>query len=496
MSVRVALALFLAAAAVPAAEPVRLGSKSFTESYVLAEIALRRAREAGLEAEHRPGMGGTIVLWRALTSGGIDAYPDYTGTIAEQILATAPGTTMDRMRAELAERGIGITGSLGFENTYALVMRRETAGELGIDAVSDLVAHPDLKVGLTHEFIERRDGWRPLAAHYGLDLDDVRGLEHALAYPALDRGDLDLMDAYSTDAKLAELDLVALEDDRGFFPGYEAVFLYRLDLPASARRALQDLAGTIDERRMIELNAAAEETRDYAAAAALYFGEESVAPAGGGTVARRILGWTWRHVQLVAISLALAILIGIPLGVYAARPGLGGQLVLGSVGVVYTIPSLALLAVLVAVPFLGISTRTAIVALFLYSLLPIVRNTAAGLGSIAPEIREAAAALGLEQAARLRKVFLPIASRTILAGIKTSAVINVGTATLAALIGAGGLGEPILSGLNLNDAGTILQGAVPAALLALGVQIGFDLFERWVVPRGLRLATDGKRTSG
>jgi osmoprotectant transport system permease protein len=342
-------------------------------------------------------------------------------------------------------------------------------------------------LGFTHEFLERRDGWRPLAEAYGLEMEDVRGLEHALAYSALLRGDLDVTDAYSTDAKLEELDLRALEDDEAFFPEYAAVFLYRLDLPDAARGGLAALSGTLDRARMIHLNAAAEASGDYTAAAGIYFGDALESGGDRAAVTRRILGWTLRHLELVSVSLALAILFGVPLGILAAAPGWASQLILGATGVVYTIPSLALLAVLVAVPFLGIGTPTAIVALFLYSLLPLVRNTAAGLRSIPGEIRESAAALGLEPGARLRKVFLPMASPTILAGIKTSAVINVATATLAALIGVGGLGEPILSGINLNDPGLILQGAIPAAVLALLVQGGFEAMERWVVPRGLRL---------
>ncbi len=171
----------------------------------------------------------------------------------------------------------------------------------------------------------------------------------------------------------------------------------------------------------------------------------------------------------------------------ASRGGTIGHIILAGTGIVQTIPSLALLALLVPVPFFGISARTAIAALFLYGLLPIVRNTATGLQDIAQPLRESAIALGLESGARLRQIYLPIASRTILAGIKTSAVINIGTATLAALIGAGGLGEPILSGLNLNDHATILQGAIPAAILALLVQWSFDLLDRILIPKGLRL---------
>jgi len=472
-------------------QEVQVGSKSFTESYVLAEIAVRSMKARGVDARHRPGMGGTIILWQALRSGGIDAYPDYTGTIAEQIL-DRPGTlTLPELRKHLEGEGVGVTEPLGFDNTYALVMRRRVADSLGIRTISDLRTHPELTVGLTHEFMERQDGWRPMAEHYGLRMTDVRGLEHALAYPALMRGELDLTDAYSTDARLEELDLAALEDDQAFFPDYQAVFLYRLDLGEDALGALAGISGTLNEEQMIHLNAAAERTGDYAAAAGIYFGEAANAGRSWRPVAARILGWTLRHLELVAISLALAILAGIPLGILAARPGLTSQLILGGTGVIYTIPSLALLAVLVAVPFLGIGTPTAVVALFLYSLLPLVRNTAAGLRAIPPEIRESAAALGLGSWAQLRKVFLPVASPTILAGIKTSAVINVATATLAALIGVGGLGEPILSGINLNDPGLILQGAVPAAVLALLVQGGFEILERWVVPRGLRLGSHG-----
>ena len=237
---------------------------------------------------------------------------------------------------------------------------------------------------------------------------------------------------------------------------------------------------------MIQLNAEAERTKDYARAADLYFGENRAA-SERETLAHKLTRWILRHLQLAGISLLLSVLVGVPLGILASRGGASGHVILGFASAVQTIPSLALLALLVPVPFFGISARTAIAALFLYGLLPIVRNTATGLQEIAPPIRESALALGLTSGARLRKIYLPMASRTILAGIKTSAVINIGTATLAALIGAGGLGEPIISGLNLNDHATILQGAIPAAVLALLVQWSFDLLDRLLIPKGLRL---------
>lgn len=477
--------LLALAAACLSAQPVVLGSKRFTESYVLGEIGKRLLTEAGIEAQHKQGMGGTIVLWEALLGGQIQAYPEYTGTIAEEILK-APRIDEAEMKRRLAARGIGMSPELGFNNTYALVMTRKRADKLGIARISDLTRHSDLVAGPTHEFLGRQDGWKSMARVYGLTLANVRGLDHALGYAALTSGEIDLKDAYSTDAKIAELNLKLLEDDLRFFPSYRAVWLYRLDAPEAARSRLDRMGGTLDEAKMTALNLVAEQKKDYTVAAAGYF-QSPQAPEARPSLASEILRWTARHLQLVGISLLLAILVGIPLGIVASRPGALSGFILGSVGVLQTIPSLALLALLIPIPFFGISATSAIFALFLYSLLPIVRNTANGLRDIPAPLRESAAALGLPPSAQLRKVYLPMASSSILAGIKTSAVINVGTATLAALIGAGGLGEPIVSGLNLNDPATILKGAVPAAVLALLVQLAFDGFDRVLIPKGLRL---------
>lgn len=483
------LAIFLTTVTAAAAAPVLVGSKKFTESYVLAEIAKQTLQNAGLQVEHRPGMGGTIVLWQALRGGAISMYPDYTGTIRAEILQGRGDASEAELRAALSAHGVGMTRPLGFNNTYAIVLRRDTAARLGVTAISQLKGHSRLRAGFTHEFLNRQDGWPPLRLRYQLDFADVRGIDHALGYAALEAGDIDIKDAYSTDARIARHNLVVLKDDAEFFPRYDAVFLYRLDTDPAVLAALRKLEGAIDETMMIRLNAEAELKKDYALAAALFFGQgqQREAAIARETTARRIVRWTGRHLALVGFSLALSILVGIPLGIRASRPGPVSQAILSVAGVVQTIPTLALLALLVSIPFLGIRPATAVVALFLYGLLPIIRNTAAGLQAIPEGLHESAAALGLEPKARLLKINLPLASRTILAGVKISAVINVGTATLAALIGAGGLGEPILSGLNLNDHATILQGAVPAALLALLVQGLFDLLDRVLIPRGLRL---------
>jgi len=481
--------VILVATVFPAsANPVIIGSKKFTESYVLGEIARRALNDAGVATEHRQGMGGTIILWQALQGGQIDAYPEYTGTIAQEILKNGQQLSFHEIRDALGKFGVGMTEPLGFDNTYALVMRRSEAQRLGIRTISDLRKHPELKVGLTHEFLDRQDGWRPLRERYGLPQQSVIGIDHALGYAALANGSIDLKDAYSTDAKIEENDLVVLEDDLRFFPKYEAVFLFRSSMSPGAITALRRLEGALDEKRMIHLNVEAERTKNYTFAANLYFeGGERSASSVGESFPHKLARWTLRHLELAGFSLLLSVVIGIPLGIIASRGGLIGQGILGFASVVQTIPSLALLALLVPLPFFGISVRTAIAALFLYGLLPIVRNTASGLQDIPRSLRESAVALGLSPFTRLWEIYLPMASRSILSGIKTSAVINIGTATLAALIGAGGLGEPILSGLNLNDHATILEGAVPAALLALLVQWFFDVLDRVLIPKGLRI---------
>ncbi|HYR34550.1 MAG TPA: glycine betaine ABC transporter substrate-binding protein [Burkholderiales bacterium] len=466
------------ACAAHAEDPVRVGSKRFTESYILGEIL---ARATG--GQHKPGLGNTGIVLSALKAGAIDVYPEYTGTIAAEIVRLPGSPSLEQLNAALAPQGLVAGVPLGFNNTYGLAMREDRAQTLGIRRLSDLRAHAELKFGLSQEFIGRADGWPGLKRAYGLPQPTPSGLDHGLAYEAMAAGRIDVMDVYSTDAKIERYHLRVLEDDRHFFPRYDAVLLYRLDLPRRAPEQfarLKKLEGRIDARLMIRMNAAAElEGKSFAQAAALFSGEVK-------GERREFLGTLfgadfWRltreHLLLVLVSLAASIVAGIPLGIAAAKLPRAAQPILGAVGVIQTIPSLALFAFLIAL--VGtIGMVPALIALFLYALLPIVRNTHAGMTGIGRGMRQAAMALGLEPRQRLWLVELPLAAPSILAGIKTSAVINVGTATIAAFIGAGGYGERIAAGLALNDNLTLLAGAIPAAALALLVQVAFELGER------------------
>ncbi|MCB1578327.1 MAG: ABC transporter permease subunit, partial [Xanthomonadales bacterium] len=413
-----------------------------------------------------------------------DAYPEYSGTLLQELLQM-PGADAARARKALAEHGLRMTASLGFNDTYAIGMREETAKALGIRTIGDLRKHPQLRLGLSNEFMQRADGWPGLREAYDLP-QTADGLDHDLAYRGLASDALDATDLYSTDAEIPYYGLRVLEDDRHFFPAYEAIYLYREDLAQRAPAwvaALESMAGRLDAATMQRLNARVKIDHEMEVeVAASWIG---IAATGSPERWQRILQRTREHLALVAISLGLALLAALPLGIIAARRPRLGQVVLAVAGLLQTLPSLAVFVFMI--PVLGIGARPAIAALFLYSLLPIVRNTHAGILGIPAELRETAAAIGLPPSTRLGRIELPLASRSILAGIKTAAVINVGTATLGALIGAGGYGQPILAGIRLDDLSLILEGAVPAALLALAVQGLFEGLERILMPRGLRL---------
>lgn len=494
-----ALAL-LFASTVALASQVQVGSKKFTESVIVGDIAsqwLVVSTEDAVKVRHRREIGGTRVLFEALKSGEIDVYAEYTGTLRLELLTgkVGPNASDEELRAALKELGLGMTDPLGFNNTYAIGVPEELASKRGIDSLSDLAQHPDLRLAFSTEFMQRSDGWPALQKAYTLRNSGVRGLDHDLAYRAIQERRIDATDLYSTDAEIRSLKLRALVDDRKHFPDYQAFFLYRLDLAQKAPgaiEALEKLAGTIDQQAMIDLNARAKIDGQPEPIVAADFLEKAFGlknEVETETLFQRLWMHTLEHLELVAISLGAALLLGIPLGIGAARNRQMGQLILAIVGVIQTIPSLALLVF--TIPLLGIGSKPAICALFLYSLLPIVRGTHAGLHGVSPELKDVSKALGLPKLASLLRIELPLASPSILSGVKTAAVINIGTATLGALIGAGGYGQPILTGIRLADTSMILEGAIPAAVLALVVQSMFELLELVVVPKGLRLKARG-----
>jgi osmoprotectant transport system permease protein len=465
-----------------------VGSKKFTENVILGWMGTHLMRAEGLSVTHREQLGGSRFLWEALRRGDIDAYPEYTGTLLQEILSGSD-VARDALADTLARYGIAMTAPLGFNNTYALGMRAAHADSLGIETISDLREHPNLALGFSNEFMDRGDGWPSLKRAYDLP-QSARGVDHDVAYQGLRSGQIDVMDLYSTDAKIERYDLRVLRDDKAHFPSYEALFLYRRDLTTrapAAVTALKQLEGRIPADTMQALNAQSQiDQTDESTVAAAFVNRTFNLDATADVATRweRLGRYTTDHLTLVSISLGLAILFGIPLGIVAAKRRVLGPGILAVVGIIYTIPALALLAIMV--PPLGLGRVPAVTALALYSLLPIVWTTYTGLKDISGPMRESAEALGLSAGAQLWRVELPLAGRSILAGLKIAVIINIGAATLGALIGAGGYGQPIITGIRRANLTLILEGTVPAAVLtviALGLLEGL---ERLLLPRSMQ----------
>lgn len=509
MSPAVLVALQVVLAVAPQ-RPVVVASKPFGESYLLAEMFAQLLESRGLRVDRRPGLGATEVAFRALRANAIDVYPEYTGTGLLAILGEPPvasaGAAYQRVSREFFDRfGARWLAPLGFENTYAIAVRRATADSLHLATLSDLArVGGGLRAGLTPDFIGRADGLPGLERAYGVRFRAVRALGPAVKYQALAAGQVDVIDGYSTDGLIARYGLVVLVDDRHFFPPYEAAALVSSRLASDDPRALaalSELSGRLGVRLMRELNRRVEVDRAPVATVArdalraIGLLDRAGPSAVSDTAARptglagyyrgqaaNVARLTGRHVELVAVSLAAAVLLAVPLGLVLERASRRAEGVIRAVGVLQTLPGIALLAFMI--PLLGIGVVPALAALVLYSLYPIVRNTYTGVRDADPAAVTAARALGMTDAQILREVRLPLAAPVIMAGIRTAAVIDVGTATLAAFIGAGGLGEPIVAGLALSDTRMILAGAIPAALLALVVDSGLAVVERLVRPRG------------
>ncbi|HEX3837641.1 MAG TPA: glycine betaine ABC transporter substrate-binding protein [Steroidobacteraceae bacterium] len=484
----VLLATFLATGAL-AADKIVVGSKIFTEGYVLAEIAAQT-----LEASRPPvpivrklGMGSTGILFESLHSGAIDVYSDYTGTLAEAILKAPQLRSVAQIHAALLKMGIVISEPLGFNNTYALAVREDFAKAHDLVKISDLGRlRASIRCGFSYEFMDRQDGYPGLAERYRLGVDPahVSRMEHSLTYEAIDQQAVDVIDVYSTDAKIRKFHLRVLEDDLQYFPNYQAVWVARsafVQRYPAQWRALRQWEGRISQDTMQELNAQVDiDKRNVAEVAAAFRGTTTHTTTAAAQIGRRTL----EHLWLVGVSLAFSIFVGVPLGILAVRHRRTGQVILTLSAVTQTVPSLALLCFLI--PVFGVGTKPALAALCLYSLLPVVLNTFTGIRGIDPRHLENARAFGLTPRQILFSIVLPLASPALLTGIRTATIVSIGTATLAALVGAGGYGVPIVSGLSLNDVPTILTGAIPAAIMAWLAHLAFNLLGRIVIPAGLQ----------
>lgn len=476
--------------------PIVVGSKAFGESYLLAEIVAQVLEAKGFVVERRLGLGGTLICYEALKNGEIDLYPEYTGTLSQAVLNLPGNPERDEINEALAADGLELLSEYGFNNTYAVVVPEGLAESLGLERIGDLKGK-NLTLAFSHEFLQRQDGWPGLAKRYEL-MQSVTGIQHGLAYQAISDGAIDVTDAYSTDGELQRYALRVLADDRSYFPEYRAASLVQSSASPELRSALLGLHNMLNEDEVRALNAKVvvegigfqQVAANYVRINAVSLGLSLDVDLKGRTKNNEswlqrawvieLWGHFVRHLQLTATSLLAAIVVGLALSLVVYRRRRMAEAAVYLCGLMQTIPSLALLALMI--PLFGIGFVPAIIALFLYSLLPIVRNAITALANTDPTLVKVSTALGLNSWEQLRYLRLPLASPAIFAGIRTAAVISIGTATLAAFIGAGGLGEPIVVGLSLNDMDMILSGAIPAALLAILVELGFGALERRLSP--------------
>jgi osmoprotectant transport system permease protein len=511
--------LALAAALLPArpaaaggSRTVVVGSKNFTEQLILGElIAQVIERHTDLDVERRFNLAGTKFVFDALRAGDVDVYPEYTGTGLILLLGEPPlrdrEALLRRISAVFPARfGVEWRRPLGFSNTYALAVRRSDAALAGVRTLSQLAARAGgLRFGTNHEFLDRPDGFAALQAFYGFRVPDDRlvSMDPGLMYGAIRDGEIDVIAAFATDGRIDAFDLRLLEDDRHFFPAYQAAPLVRQDTLArhpELAAALDELADLVSDADMRRLNHAVDHGgRPVAEVAQEFLASRGLAPpvdpaarvaegAGFWSFAWRRRAYVWQllrqHLFLTLTGLLAAVLLAVPLGIALTRFRRLAGPIFATVNVIQTVPSLALLGFLI--PLLGIGVTPAVVALFLYGLLPLLRNTYTGIAQVDPALVEACRGMGLTDLQILRKAELPLAAPTIMAGVRTSAVLLVGTATLAGLIGAGGLGDPILRGVSSVDSNMILLGALPAALLAVLLDRGLHHLERRLTARGLR----------
>lgn len=467
---------------------VVVASKNFPESSVLAElIAQTIEQNTELTVERKFGLGGTLICYEALKGGEIDIYPEYTGTALTAILKIPyRGKDSDEVlsivRDKLEENQLHVGPLFGFNNTYVLATRPE----LNLKRISDLKGRDQLRYGFSNEFTQREDGFSGINKAYGLGLNEPRGLDHGLAYKALADGTIDITDAYSTDGKLSTFGFQLLEDDRNFFPPYYAFPLIREETIArfpELQKALKTLEDQLDEEAMRALNFRYEVNgEDLSTIAFEFLNEKGIA--NERPKAQRmhpVVKQTIDHLKLTLLATLIAVLLAVPLGIAIIGKMRLANVVMATTGAVQTIPSLALLGFMI--PLFGIGFLPAVIALFLYALLPILRNTYTGLQETDPILIEAGKAMGMTKNQILFQLRLPLASDVIMAGIRTALTINIGTATLAAFIGAGGLGESIITGITLNDNEMILQGAIPAALLALIADRLMLLLQKKLTPK-------------
>lgn len=497
---------FLFLMPVPQAESLTIAGKTFTEQEVLVDLLtwVLKEERPGLTVHKRKNLGGTSVTFEAVRSGDIDMYVEYSGTAYYSIFKQTEKLSKKQIHEYLIERldkeNLHWSTPLGFNNTYAILVKDNDKNK-DIHKVSDLKElAPDLIIGTDPEATSRPDGYEAFTQTYQLDFKSQKMMNSGLLYKSTDNDKVDVIIGYSTDGRILVTGLKVLEDDLGFFADYSASVLINKDTLKKhpwIKRALAKLHHQIDDQTMQALNARVDfEKMDSVTVTKKFAADKGwITPKGPVIVKRQsfldfivskkdfLLVKLYEHLLLTFWAFLLVTVIGVSLGVLSYYKTRVQKVVFLAVNLCQTVPSLALFGMLI--PLLGIGIKPSLVALVLYALLPIVRNTYTGLCEVEPSILETCEILGMNKRQILFKVLLPMSLVTISAGLRTSLVIIVGTATIASFIGAGGLGDPIFQGITSLNNRLILLGAIPAALLAILLDFLLHYSTRFLLSPGL-----------
>lgn len=448
------------------AREIKIGAKKFTEGNISAYLILQELKKINknLDIEVLENLGGTGIVTSAIKNKKIDIYIDYTGTLVNSFQ-----TNYKNLEQTLYSHNIILGPNLGFNNSYGLAVKANNS----ISRISEIsLKH---RVGISHEFFKRNDGYKYLSKAYDLQNVPVT-LEHSLLFQSLNSESLDVIEVYTTDAKILKNNLKVLSDDRDFFSRYDAVVLVNVEFYNKNKKMIDKLFTNIKERftnkDIIEANYLVEiDGLRYDEAAGKLSGVKLLAKKKEN-VFFEILPYFLEHLKYLVITIFLCVLIGIPIGGFAAKSKAFERVSMTLISIFQTIPSLALLVFLI--PLFGLGELTTIIALTLYGLLPIAKSTHSAISNIPKELSEFSDLIRMSKIQKFLLVEIPLAAPEILTGIKITSIATIGVTVIAAFVGAGGLGTLIVTGLSLNKTSLILKGAIPSALMALIVELFFQ----------------------
>lgn len=483
-----------------AKSPVTIGGKVFTEQSILVDLLAQLLEDHQIAVIKKKNLGGTLVAFEALKKNDLDIYVEYSGTsyhsIFKQKDILSQEETFNFLKKEFSKNNIYSFPSLGFSNSYALVSKINNP----YNQISDLkIDSKKYSIAFEHELLTRPDGFPEFSKTYDLEFKKVSSMNVGLMYQAVHQGQVDFGIGYTTDGRNKAFEMKIIKDDLRFFPQYFASILVHekaLKAYPELKKILSGLNNKISAEEMTEMNylvdvkkmSPLKVTRNFLQKKKLIKSSENNLDIMSENYLIKnsalLFSKLKEHLYICIYALLFTFFFGFIFGIAAYWNQRIKQFVFILVNIFQTVPSLALFGFLI--PFLGIGFKPSLIALVMYALLPLVHNVYTGLSEVDKDIIQSFKAIGMNRWQILTKIQIPMALPTLSAGLRTSTVIIIGTATIAAFIGAGGLGELIFQGISSMDHRLILLGAIPAALLALIADFLIYSLCRFLTSQGIK----------